>query len=139
MNMEDLLEWERQQLEQFGWFAHYVAGTPDCPNNTNYHTHGLTESFGHLDLQICLPVRHTLAHSIFSTVIGKIKVGQIFIEDKAYEEILKNYPLRFALAFESGRNVLRLLIPDEQGRLDSPVYNQQNDMLTDNNTPIVWD
>src|SRR5687768_1237376 len=139
MNMEDLLEWEGQQMEKFGWFAHYVPGSPDYPNKTNYHTHGVPESFGHLDLQICLPIRHTLAHSIFTTVIDKIKEGQIFMEDMSYDKILKNYPLKFALAFESGRNVLRLLIPDEQGRLDAPIYNQQDNMLTDNSTPIAWD
>lgn len=137
--MINLLEWEGQQMEQFGWFAHYVPGAPDYPNKINYHTHGVAESFGHLDLQICLPIRPEHAHSIFQTVINKIKEGQIFVEDKPYHKVLAKYPLTFALAFEGGRNVLRLLLPDEQGRLEAPLYNQQNDLPADYSTPIVWD
>lgn len=109
-------EWHTQQMREFGWFAHYVAD-PNMPTGVNFHTHGLIESFGHLDLQIVFPLDARLAHMLFSDTIQRIKDGLVIEPDKEISGIISKFKTLFILAMENERQVLRMIIPDKNGYL----------------------
>jgi len=128
--MDKLVKWHKEMLDEHGWYLHYVPNDTQAPNDTNCHTHGLFENFGHPDLQICFPLHPDLAHQIIATIVSEIKKGARFEQDRTYLGILENeYPIRFIQAVECGRKVLRALIPDEQGGYGAPMYKEQLTML----------
>lgn len=128
----DMLQWQQQMLEKHGWFIHGVIDATNTPNNTNYHTHGLRESFDHPDLQLCLPLRQGDAHTILHILVNAIKTGQRFLPEKEYSGVLANgYLLHFMPACESGRKVLRALIPDPSGGYTEVPYRKQLEQPSD--------
>jgi len=121
-----LVQRERELMETYGWYAH-IIGNPD--GTLNYHTHGL-EGYDHLDLQVVLPLRSQLIHEIIAGIVTRIQDGEKFEEDTDYEGVIKNFKIRFLLAVENSRNVLRLIFPDAEGNLDrdkmtDPLYKRQ--------------
>ncbi len=117
--MEALKKLEKDCIEKFGWYAHFVVDDPMCPDNTNFHTHNLKEAFGHKDLQICLGIRPEMAHSLLTSVIDEIKKGVKFETGKEYDNVFGNgFKAKFIDAFECGRQVLRLIIPDQNGKYE---------------------
>ena len=110
---------EKELLEKFGWYVHFVIDDDDYPYNVNYHTHGLADSWDHLDLQIVLNVGPEMAYGIFKTVIDLVKAGHKFADGEISKEVLQNeYGVKFFSTIEMGRPVLRLIIPDEDGNTD---------------------
>jgi hypothetical protein len=105
-----------EMMEKHGWYAHYVPSGDKTPTGANYHTHGLERSFGHRNIQIILPLEPKTAHDLTHAIIAKIKEGIRFEAGVDYTDIMQNdYKVRFIAARESGRDVLRLLIPDKEG------------------------
>jgi len=115
-----------EYLEKYGWVAHYVIDDPAHPNGVNYHTHGLAEHYHHLDLQICLPLRQQHAHAIFEAAIERIKEGFVFRAGQLYDNILAGgFAISFLEVETDGVARLRILLPDENGRYESPAYKEQ--------------
>lgn len=56
-----LAGWNAEMMRKHGWYAHFVPDDNKYPNSINYHTHGLEDSFGHPDLQICFPLPPKIA------------------------------------------------------------------------------
>jgi len=124
--LANLQKKHNEYLEKYGWVAHFVMDDKQYPNGTNYHTHGLRERYHHLDLQICLPIKHELAHSIFDAAIARIKEGWVFVPNKAYYNILDGGMAVSTIAVpEEGRALLRLILPDENGGYEAPFYREQ--------------
>ena len=131
--IEGYLKKQKKLLEEYGWVAEYV---PDENGMVNCHTHGLPENFEHPDLQIVMPLLGNVLHGILTVCVDKIKEGITFNIEQEFSGILsKGYKVRFVEANESGRDVLRIIIPDEDGNLKkenlSDVYLKQYDNLTD--------
>jgi hypothetical protein len=105
-------------MREHGWFAHYVAD-PNMPLGVNFHTHGLIESFGHIDLQIVFPLDSRIARGLFTDTIALIKAkpGLVIEPDKEISGIIFKYKTLFILATENDRQVLRMIIPDKDGHL----------------------
>lgn len=122
---------ERSSIIKYGWYAHVVEDDCAAPNHFNLHTHGLMELYGHYDLQCCMPMDPNRIMTVFHDVIDSIvKKGGKILPNFDYPQFLTNgYQVRFILARECGRNVLRMLIPDKAGRYDSPIYKEQLTML----------
>lgn len=116
-------------MEKYGWVGHYVFDDIKCPFETNYHTHGLQENFGHKDIQICVPADQHALHGIANLIVNRIKGGEVFEPGKVYTDILagglKTY---FIEAKELGRPVLRLILPDKNGEVEG-MFKQQLEML----------
>lgn len=110
-------EWARQMMATNGWFAHFVTSVSDDVPLLNAHTHGLRATFGHLDLQIVAWVAPEVAHGVFWSAVGRIRNGEAFAKDQVAERVIERFRVKFVAATESGRSVLRLLLPDERGTL----------------------
>jgi hypothetical protein len=104
-------------ITKFGWCGHYVFDDVDSPTGLNIHTHGLRESYGHPDLQIVLPLSERVAHGIMINLADEVKAGRRFAPGGVASGIIEGYDLSFATATECGREVLRVIIPDPDGRL----------------------
>lgn len=111
------LEWQGDSLARFGFYVHGVQGVKsDDSFGVNYHTHGLAERFpGQLDLQITLPIRLEAAMAIFHAFVDQMKEGRRFRPGYLKPGVLLA-PVVCITAIESGRTVLRLVMPDPEGR-----------------------
>lgn len=109
--------WEREMMAKHGWYAHFVTGEdPQSPTGFNAHTHGLERTFGHPDVQIVVPLPPDLAHGVMVSIVDLLKKGVRLEPGRRYEEVLQGYHVEFAWADESGRRVLRAILPDKDDR-----------------------
>lgn len=136
--IEQRRQWENQMLQEYGWFVHYVGHDPDVPYNFNAHTHGLLEGYGHLDLQVVFPLREDTCHSILATLAERIKAGEKFHHGQRVEKVIgNNLQILLHEAIETGRPVLRIILPDKEGNLDANTLtdvfkNQYADLTSEN-------
>jgi hypothetical protein len=113
-------------MEQYGFNIHYVPNDCNCPHHTNIHTHGIKESFNHLDFQICFPIPMELAGEILHGLVNDIKDGKKFEANKEYEGVIGNgYSVKMIEATECGRDVLRIILPDPSGLYNIGPYADQ--------------
>jgi hypothetical protein len=112
--MESMLEWQNKCMEQHGWYVH---ATPGNDPYMNYHTHGLDVTFKHLDLQIVFPINPEIAHGILMSAIDLIKTGTKLEDGKHYDQIIQNFSVECILAEECDRQVIRLILPEQDGAL----------------------
>lgn len=118
--LEVIAEQERVAMEEHGWVVHYVYESKEDELNgmANLHTHGLFENFRHRDLQVILPIQMNSIHPIFSLLAQKIKKdGVVFEPDVRYSDVLEGFDVLFKVYNEGDREVLRLLLPDPNGKL----------------------
>lgn len=127
---DDFIKVLRQKMAQdivtYGFHIHYVFGvvakrTPKGPEIrlANIHTHGLTETFGHNDLQIVFPLEPEVASGILHTIVDTIQKGKKYKNGETVEEILKKgYKIRLQRFTEGDRKVLRIILPDKEGNLN---------------------
>ena len=112
-------EWQKMHMEEQGWIAHYVVEDPQSPTGVNIHTHGLKETFGHEDIQIVFPLEPKIATSVLSSAVLLIQNGTHLESGKKYEDVLKSeYQVCFIPAVESGRDVMRMVLPGPDGSID---------------------
>lgn len=97
-------------MAKVGWYGHIVENA-DGPTGFNCHTHGLA-----VDFQIVFPVSHYVADSVLTTMADRSKGGEKFIDGQEIHGVIRNYPIKLALATESGREVLRIILPDRHGK-----------------------
>jgi hypothetical protein len=106
---------------ELGWQADIVPASEYDGIHANYHTHGVKENFNHLDFQVVLPISPSQTHAVVASIIEKVKEGKVYEEGVLYDDILTTFPMGFKKFVENGRDVLRLMIPDNKGRLpDDP-------------------
>jgi hypothetical protein len=118
-NMEAALAKEKECMERDGFYAHLIADATDCPLGFNAHTHGLLKTWRHRELQIVFPVSPKVAMALFWNCVDKIKLGKKFKNGSVVSDIAGNgYKVKFIKAKESGRDVLRMILPDKAGNLD---------------------
>lgn len=102
---------ERKLLLQYGYFVHNIK----YDEFISYHTHGLAEMKNHPDLQITLNIDSILAFQIFDIFIAQINNGKFFEPDTIIIN-LADMPFKLIKATESGRSVLRIMLPDPAGK-----------------------
>lgn len=111
---------EEEMIKKYKWYFHYVVGYPSgC---VNAHTHGVADHFGHMDLQITLPIAQSRIQGIFNTVMDRIKSGDRFVDGQIADRILREpCKVKFVLAEDGDRAVMRIILPDPEGNLDREV------------------
>ncbi|AFQ30577.1 hypothetical protein BK764_02620 [Bacillus thuringiensis serovar israelensis] len=109
--------WEKEMLQNHGWYMHAVLAEDYDGIHANYHTHGLAHKYNHQDLQIILNIDPEVAHDIFYTIVEEIKSGEKFEQGIEYNNIIDGYPIIMKSFKEMNREVLRILLPDERGIL----------------------
>lgn len=102
-------------FERYGWYSHIV---PENERRCNYHTHGMGESFGHLDFQLVLPIDPAVLHGLATTLVNRVKGGERFESGMRVSRVVRNYDVLLVTARESGRPVLRVILPDAAGNLE---------------------
>lgn len=114
------------------WMIHCVANgvacndcgkTEDCmlPKICNAHTHGM-ERYGHLDFQIVLRFDLTEICRILNTLGLRVQAGQKFKAGDLVEGIYADCTVRLDERTESGRTVLRVVIPDKNNKFPEEPY-----------------
>lgn len=75
-------KWEKQMIEEYGWYMDIIYAEEYDQIHSIYHTHGVKENFNHIDFQIVLNIDPEVANGIFFNLIEDIRNGKIFEEDK---------------------------------------------------------
>ena len=126
--------------QQIDWIIHLVANGAVCkdcgktetdflPYLCNAHTHGL-EKYGHQDFQLVLHFPHEEIMRILNTMGLRVQAGERFKAGDLVAGIYEDCNVRLDEFEETGRNVLRVVIPDKYNRFpDDPncedIYSQQ--------------
>lgn len=122
--------WESKQMANHGWFAHSVIGDPQSPTGVNYHTHGIQQSIGCSDLQLVFPaMRSKDRHAIAQELYRQMKAGASFGEGNQADIAGKDGPFRvhFIKVREGDREVLRVILPTPDGKLEPSDVAEDND------------
>ncbi|GEM_PF-1353436 len=111
--------WEADMMAEYGWYSHLVEVEPVSPTGFNAHTHGVSETWGHPDLQVVARLGDHVAHGILARVVEKIRGGARYSPG----DVLENVPAdgqrcTLVSAVECGRQVLRVILPDAAGHLE---------------------
>ena len=85
------------------------------PYACNCHTHGM-EQYNHLDFQIVLDFDNDIIMSILNYFCQCVHDGERFHDGDIVENLSPNFPLQLQEFEESGRKILRVIIPDEKNR-----------------------
>lgn len=117
--IETVKKQEEDCMKEYGWYVHFVGDDTNCPYSCNAHTHGVMESFNHIDFQACIPLESEIILNLFCILIEKIKEGYSFKSGEIVTDILKDdkensVPITFAKARENDRHVLRVIFPDPE-------------------------
>jgi len=126
-SLDEILEFQNLQLENYGWFIHYVPDDPDAGGTgmVNAHTHGIQERFAHPDFQIVLPLDPAIIQRIFENAVDLVKAGTRFKAGEQYSEIIEGFRVLAVAATEDGRPVIRIIIPDKHGCLNEYTINKE--------------
>ena len=99
---------------QYTWLIHSVFDYG--PGNTkNNHTHGM-EDFGHLDFQVVLNIKPAEIGYLLNTMGERVRDGERFQSGDMIKGLFLDCDVRLDLFRETGRDVLRLIIPDGDNR-----------------------
>ena len=108
---------EAEAITKYGWYAHYVTGD-ETDIRANYHTHGLPETHNHPDLQIVFPINPRIAHSLIWNAVRLIEAGTTLKNGDIIKKIAGGgFKVAFIDATECDRPVLRMILPDKNGKL----------------------
>lgn len=97
--------------------AHFVFDHPETPWGVEAHTHGVLESFGHPDFQIVSRLPPGAACEILGNLVESVEAGRRFAAGETAAKIIRGLDVGFAEATEGDREVLRVILPDQRGRL----------------------
>ena len=135
MDQRSMNAWEIDAMKKSGFYVHYVSPIPGS-EFVNFHTHGFRKSWDHPDFQIIIPIPPKVGHSLFWDLVDRVKAGEKFKDGDEVDELVRNFPVRLVTARETGRDVLRIIIPDKDGRFPgdagvSELFSQQPDAIVD--------
>ncbi|WP_182101775.1 DUF4262 domain-containing protein [Niallia taxi] len=125
----DKLQQQREWMEKYGWVYHY-ENFPGENQVANIHTHGFEENYNHMDFQIVLKYHPDLVQGIFNTLYYHVKRGKVYESGKYYSEVVSGYDVLMQTFEENGRELLRVILPDENGLFPqspncNPIYKLQ--------------
>lgn len=117
MTLEEREEKERGFLKTIGWYCHIIMDADDSPTGFDFHTHGFEDTVDHPDIQIILPIDIKICHSLAAGIYDEIKNGRHIKVQEKNSGIVSNLDVMFIKVQECDREVLRLILPDEDGHL----------------------
>lgn len=115
----------KRRPKKVDWVIHYVI---DCEGEgeggiVNIHTHGM-ENYSHINFQLVLPVHEDQAQLILNSICFAVQDGRRFDVGEQKKD-LYNCVFRLDAHKESGRDVLRLILPDPEWRFpENPLCNE---------------
>jgi hypothetical protein len=109
-SIEEIGEHQREMIEKHGFVVHAVGGV-------GFHTHGLVETWGHLNLEIAFWMDPRIGHQILWNAVHHIKEGKIYAAGTLHDDLIDPFLVR-AIAAPRG---IRFIMPDKKGRVDLPM------------------
>ena len=111
-------------MKKIDWIIHAMANGVCCSKNNkvensfidgacNFHTHGM-EKYGHLDFQVVLELDPNDIAFILNTLGMRVQSGEKLNAGDLVYGIFEDCPIRLDEFEETGRTVLRVIIPDEK-------------------------
>lgn len=104
------------------WIIHLCSNgvCPECgqeethflPFACNAHTHGM-EKYGHPDFQVVLQLSPEEISYLLNIMGLRVKAGEVFHSGDTVSGIYENYNISLKEYEETGRKVLRIILPDE--------------------------
>ena len=122
------------------WIIHYVFDDPGpYPYLCNAHTHGNSINgmgkYHHLDFQMVLNLPQEHICYLLYTLGRRVQNGETFHDGDMVSGLYEDCSIRLKKVRETGRDVLRLIIPDkhnrfpEEERCMEPYKHQELDMF----------
>ena len=113
-------------MPKIDWIIHLIANGVVCEDCgkvesgfpdyiCNAHTHGM-EQYGHLNFQLVLHCNPNEIGYVLNTLGLRVQAGERFKAGDMVEGIFEDCPVRLDEAYECGRKVLRVVIPDSRNR-----------------------
>lgn len=110
-------------MAKFIWTIHFIANGMVCdrckkvetgylPYTCNAHTHGM-EKYNHMDFQIVLMLPDNEIPYILNTLAHRVQEGERFLDGDMVSGIYEDCDIRLDEYEETGRKVLRVMIPDD--------------------------
>ena len=108
-------------MKKIDWIIHLCAnGACDCgevetgfrPYLCNAHTHGM-QKYGHMDFQMVLRTDDREIARILNTLGLRVQAGERFKDGDYVSGIYEDCDIRLNVFEETGRHVLRVIIPDK--------------------------
>lgn len=81
----------------------------------NFHTHGM-ERYSHMDFQMVLPYPQKEVCRILNTLGLRVQAGERFKNGDLISGIYEDCDVRVTEFEETGRTVLRVIVPDKDNR-----------------------
>ena len=97
--------------KKIDWIVHYVFEERGPGGSTNAHTHGM-ENYGQMDFQLVIPVVPKKATVLLNAIALEVQKGKRFVEGDYPEKTVYNTAFRLKRVRETGRIVLRIIMPD---------------------------
>lgn len=102
--------------EKVDWIIHYVFDDPGpYPYLSNAHTHGMG-NYHHLDFQVVLNLPPEHICYLLNTMGMRVQDGENFHNGDMVSGLYEDCDVRLKKVRETGRDVLRLIIPDKHNR-----------------------
>ena len=132
--MKEFREKEIELINKYGFIIHNVFPDSEDEMLWSHHTHGVKESFNHMDLEIVLPINPNIANSVLHGMVESIKEGESFEDKTISDRVIRDYNVQLVKVTDGKRDLLRVILPDENGRFPSDddcaeVYKNQLDDL----------
>ena len=113
---------EKQTNKKIDWIIHLVANGVECEDCgeqehsfhaylCNAHTHGM-EKYHHMDFQMVLHLPAAEICRILNTLGLRVQKGEQFYDGAYVSGIYEDCNIRLQEFEETGRKVLRVIIPD---------------------------
>ena len=110
-------------MKKIDWIIHLCTNDAKCdacgkeeggyhPHTCNAHTHGM-EKYQHMDFQLVLSLPANEIAYILNTLGMRVKAGERFCAGQLVSGIYEDCDIRLDAYEESGRTVLRVIIPDQ--------------------------
>lgn len=93
------------------WIIHLIIDAYGPGGTVNNHTHGM-EKYNHLDFQLVLNVKPQEVGRLLNTMGQRVQKGEQFYPGNMVKGLYMDCDVRLDLFKETGRDVLRLIIPD---------------------------
>jgi len=102
-------------MEKLNWLIHYVADDGGIEYMANSHTHGM-DQYGHTDFQVVMNLGSQEISRLLNTMGIRVRDGERFYASNMVKGLYLDCNIRLDSVMETGRRVLRLVIPDKHNR-----------------------
>lgn len=100
-------------MEKIDWIIHYVFDQPGPYEHLcNAHTHGM-EHYKHLNFQVVINFPQEHICYLLNSLGKRVASGEIFHDGDIISGLYEDCDIRLQTTIETGREVLRLIIPDK--------------------------